>query len=77
MGAELLGDASPEADAEMIAMLVESLLNSGLREFQVKKFVQLFGRCRPDLTAEDIKKLKSRCLDMIQRDLNERENDNS
>lgn len=35
MGAELLGDASPEADAEMIAMLVESLLNSGLREFQV------------------------------------------
>lgn len=35
MGAELLGDASPEADAEMIAMLVEALLNSGLKEFQV------------------------------------------
>jgi ATP phosphoribosyltransferase regulatory subunit len=35
MGAELIGDASPEADAEMIAMLVESLLNAGLREFQV------------------------------------------
>lgn len=35
MGAELIGDASAEADAEMIAMLVESLLNAGLREFQV------------------------------------------
>lgn len=35
MGAELIGDASPEADAEMIAMLVEALLNSGLKEFQV------------------------------------------
>lgn len=35
MGAELIGDASPEADAEMIAMLVESLLNAGLKEFQV------------------------------------------
>ena len=35
MGAELLGDDSPEADAEMIAMLVEALSNAGLREFQV------------------------------------------
>ena len=35
MGAELLGDASPEADAEMIAMLVEALRNTGLEEFQV------------------------------------------
>lgn len=35
MGAELIGDASPEADAEMIAMLIEALLNSGLKEFQV------------------------------------------
>ena len=35
MGAELIGDASAEADAEMIAMLVEALLNSGLKEFQV------------------------------------------
>lgn len=35
MGAELIGDASPEADAEMIAMLVEALLNAGIREFQV------------------------------------------
>ena len=35
MGAELIGDDSPEADAEMIAMLVEALLNSGLKKFQV------------------------------------------
>ncbi len=35
MGAELIGDASAEADAEMIAMLVEALLNVGLQEFQI------------------------------------------
>lgn len=35
MGAELIGDASPEADAEMIAMLVDALRNAGLKEFQV------------------------------------------
>lgn len=35
MGAELIGDDSPEADAEMIAMLIEALLNSGLKDFQV------------------------------------------
>ncbi len=35
MGAELIGDSSPEADAEMIAMLVEALMNAGLKEFQV------------------------------------------
>ncbi|MBQ7945059.1 MAG: ATP phosphoribosyltransferase regulatory subunit [Lachnospiraceae bacterium] len=35
MGAELIGDSSPEADAEMISMLVEALLNTGLKEFQV------------------------------------------
>lgn len=34
-GAELIGDVSPEADAEMIAMLVEALINCGLKEFQV------------------------------------------
>lgn len=35
MGAELIGDASPEADAEMIAMLVDSLKAVGLKDFQV------------------------------------------
>ena len=35
MGAELMGDGSVEADAEMIAMMIESLLATGLSEFQV------------------------------------------
>lgn len=35
MGAELMGDGSVEADGEMIAMMVEALLESGLKEFQV------------------------------------------
>lgn len=35
MGAELIGDASPEADAELIAMLVEALSHAGLKEFQI------------------------------------------
>lgn len=35
MGVERIGDDSPEADAELLAMTVECLLSSGLREFQV------------------------------------------
>ncbi len=35
IGAEMIGDESAEADAEMIAMAVQSLLKSGLTEFQV------------------------------------------
>ena len=35
MGAELINDGSVEADAELIALVVESLLMSGLKEFQV------------------------------------------
>lgn len=35
MGAELIGDDSVEADAEMIAMLIECLKNTGLEQFQV------------------------------------------
>ncbi|MDO4464077.1 MAG: ATP phosphoribosyltransferase regulatory subunit [Bacillota bacterium] len=35
MGAELINDGSVEADGEMIAMVVESLLRAGLKEFQV------------------------------------------
>lgn len=35
MGAELIGDDSVEADAEMIAMVVECLLASGLEKFQI------------------------------------------
>ena len=35
MGAELVGDASVQADAEMIAMTIESLCNTGLSDFQI------------------------------------------
>ncbi|HKM33662.1 MAG TPA: ATP phosphoribosyltransferase regulatory subunit [Lachnospiraceae bacterium] len=35
LGAELLGDNSVEADAEMINLVIESLLNCGLHKFQI------------------------------------------
>lgn len=35
MGAELIGDGSVEADAEMIAVLIECLKDAGLEQFQV------------------------------------------
>ena len=35
MGAELVGDDSVEADAEMISMVVKVLLSSGIQDFQV------------------------------------------
>lgn len=35
MGAELINDSSVEADAEMIALVIETLLHTGLKEFQV------------------------------------------
>ena len=35
MGAELMNDASAEADGEMIAMLIESLIAAGLTDFQI------------------------------------------
>ena len=35
-GCEFIGDSSATADAEMIALLVESILSTGLKEFQVE-----------------------------------------
>lgn len=35
-GAELIGDDSPQADAEMIVMVIQSLRSAGLKEFQVE-----------------------------------------
>ena len=35
-GAELIGDDSPDADAEMIAMVIDCLKAAGLKEFQVE-----------------------------------------
>ncbi|MBR5508635.1 MAG: ATP phosphoribosyltransferase regulatory subunit [Lachnospiraceae bacterium] len=44
LGAEMIGDGSVEADAEMIALVVESLLKTGLTEFQVSiGHVDFFG----------------------------------
>ncbi len=35
MGAELIGDASVEADAELISLVAEALKSAGLRQFQI------------------------------------------
>ena len=35
MGAEFVGDSSVEADAEMLALVIESMLTIGLKEFQL------------------------------------------
>ncbi len=35
MGAELMNDDSPEADAEQLALLIESLLSTGLTDLQI------------------------------------------
>lgn len=44
LGAELIGDASAEADAEIIAMAVDALLKTGLRDFQISVgHVQFFA----------------------------------
>lgn len=36
LGAELIGDTTSDADGEMVAMVVNALLESGLKEFQVE-----------------------------------------
>lgn len=56
MGAELMSDGSIEADAEMIAMMIESLLATGLTEFQVSiGEVEYFrGLCRQAGLSEDV-----------------------
>lgn len=35
LGAELIGDDTPDADAEILSMVVECLLHAGLKEFQL------------------------------------------
>lgn len=35
MGAELIGESSARADAELLALVIEALLNTGLKQFQV------------------------------------------
>ncbi|MDO5345583.1 MAG: ATP phosphoribosyltransferase regulatory subunit [Lachnospiraceae bacterium] len=44
LGAELIGDTTPEADAEILAMAVECLQKAGLRDFQISVgHVQFFA----------------------------------
>lgn len=65
MGAELMNDDSVQADAEMIALVVEALLQTGLKEFQVSiGEVEYFkGLCEEAglsaETAEDLRELIS------------------
>lgn len=35
MGAELIGDGSAKADAEMLSLVIEALKNTGLKQFQI------------------------------------------
>lgn len=62
MGAELLGEESAEADAEMIAMTVELLQKAGLTEFQVSiGHVEFFKSLMKEagFSEEDEQKLRS------------------
>ena len=54
-GAELIGDGSVQADAEMIALLIESLLKTGLGNFRISiGEVDYFkGLCREAELSED------------------------
>lgn len=62
MGVERIGDDSAEADAELLAMTIECLLKSGLKEFQVSigqvdYFKSLLADA--DLSTEDEERLRS------------------
>ena len=65
MGAELMNDGSVEADGELIALVVESLLAAGLKDFQVSiGEVEYFkGICEefgiPEDTVDDLRELIS------------------
>ena len=60
-GCEFIGDSSATADAEMIALLIESILSTGLKEFQVEVgHVGFFDGIASEagLSADAIKDLK-------------------
>ncbi len=65
LGAELINDDTSDADAEMIALTIECLLQSGLKEFQVEAghadfFLGLVEEA--DFDEEEINELKSLML---------------
>lgn len=63
LGAELIGDGTPEADAEIIAMAVDTLQKAGLREFQISVgHIQFFASLvkaagLDEATGEELKQL--------------------
>lgn len=62
LGVELINDDSVDADAEMIALVIDSLLQSGLKEFQVEiGHADIFNGLmeEADLTEEETSQLKS------------------
>ena len=64
MGAELLGDDSVEADAEMLALVIESMLTIGLKEFQLSVGnVDFFQSLIEDATLDE--EAQERVLELI------------
>ncbi len=62
MGAELIGDMTSDADAEMLAMLIDSLIQAGLREFQVEiGHIDFFNGLMEEagLSSEDRRELRA------------------
>ena len=63
LGAELIGDTTAEADAEIIAMVVNTLLKAGLKEFQISVGHVQFFECLAreaglnEQTCEELKQL--------------------
>ena len=61
-GAELIGDMTSDADAEMLAMLIDSLIQAGLREFQVEiGHIDFFNGLMEEagLSSEDRRELRA------------------
>lgn len=63
LGAELIGDASAEADAEMLALVIDCLKKSGLEEFQLTVGnVEFFHSILEDAAMEEEDELRAREL---------------
>jgi len=63
LGAEMINDTTSDADAEMIAMLIECLLQSGLKEFQVEiGLVDYFNGLMEDAKLDDEEQSRLRIL---------------
>lgn len=64
MGVELLGDDSVEADAEVLALVIESMLTIGVKEFQLSVGnVDFFNSLMEDASLDD--EAKKRVLELI------------